>query len=78
MVSPGDPEFAADFARRAASVSHDGEAIYGAQVIAAMEAQAFVESDINKLIDTGLSVIPADSDIARLIHDVRDWHAAER
>ena len=38
MVAPGDPELAADLARRAASVSHDGEAIYGAQVIAAMEA----------------------------------------
>ena len=44
MVAPGDPELAADLARRAASVSHDGEAIYGAQVMAAMEAQAFVES----------------------------------
>ena len=44
MIVPGDPERAADFARRAGSVSHDGEAIYGAQVIAAMEAQAFVES----------------------------------
>src|SRR5688500_5617372 len=31
MVAPGDPELAADLARRAASVSHDGEAIYGAQ-----------------------------------------------
>src|SRR4029078_6321111 len=31
MVSPGDPERAADLARRAASVSHDGEASYGAQ-----------------------------------------------
>ncbi|HEY7032878.1 MAG TPA: ADP-ribosylglycohydrolase family protein [Thermomicrobiales bacterium] len=77
MIAPGDPVRAADFARRAASVSHDGEAIYGAQVVAAMEAQAFVESDIQKLIETGLSVIPRDSIIARLIHDVRDWHAAE-
>jgi hypothetical protein len=48
-----------------------------AQVIAAMEAQAFVEHDIDALIDTGLSVIPADSTIARLIHDVRSWHATE-
>lgn len=77
MVSPGDPERAADFARRAASVSHDGEAIYGAQVVAAMEAQAFVESDINRLIDTGLSVIPKDSVIARMIAEIRDWHATE-
>ena len=46
MLFPGDPERAADWARRAGSVSHDGEAIYGAQVIAAIEAQAFVERDI--------------------------------
>jgi ADP-ribosylglycohydrolase len=78
MVAPGDPEFAADLARRAASVSHDGEAIYGAQVIAAMESMAFVESDIQKLIDAGLRVIPNDSIIARLIHDIREWHAADR
>ena len=40
MIAPGDPELAAEFARKAASVSHDGEAIFGAQVVAAMEAQA--------------------------------------
>jgi ADP-ribosylglycohydrolase len=77
MVAPGDPELAADLARRAASVSHDGEAIYGAQVIAAMEAQAFVESNLDKLIDVGLSFIPQDSVIARMIGDIRDWHAEE-
>ena len=77
MIAPGDPELAADFARRAGSVSHDGEAIYGAQVIAAMEAQAFVESDLNRLIDVAVSLIPADSTIARLIADIREWHAAE-
>lgn len=74
MVSPGDPGQAADLAGRAASVSHDGEAIYGAQVIAAMEAQAFVERDINKLIDIGVSFIPEDSVIARMIRDIREWH----
>ncbi|MCC7352848.1 MAG: ADP-ribosylglycohydrolase family protein [Anaerolineae bacterium] len=78
MVSPGDPELAADLARRAASVSHDGEAIYGAQVVAAIEAQAFVESDINNLLDTAVTFIPRDSVIYRLIHDIRDWHAEEK
>src|SRR5690554_4616500 len=73
MICPGDPSLAADFAKRAASVSHDGEAIYGAQVIAAMEAQAFVESDLNKLIDTAVSFIDRDSLIYRLISDVREW-----
>lgn len=77
MIVPGDPARAADFARRAGSVSHDGEAIYGAQVIAAMVSQAFVEADINRLIDAGLAQIPADSTIARLIGDIRAWHAGE-
>jgi ADP-ribosylglycohydrolase len=77
MICPGDPERAADFARRAASVSHDGEAIYGAQVIAALVAQAFVESDLGALLDTAVSLLPADSTIARLIADIRAWHAAE-
>ena len=77
MVAPGDPALAADLARRAASVSHDGEAIYGAQVIAAMEAQAFVESDLNKLLDTAVTLIPQDSVIYRMIADIRRWHAQE-
>ena len=77
MVAPGDPEFAADLAGRAACVSHGGEAIYGAQCLAAMEAGAFVESDINKLIDIGLSVIPDDSIIYHMINDIREWHAKE-
>ncbi len=77
MVAPGNPELAADFARRAASVSHDGEAIYGAQVMAVMEAQAFVEPDIDKLIDTGTAFIPHDSIIYRMIQDIREWHASE-
>lgn len=75
MVAPGDPALAADLARRAASVSHDGEAVFGAQIIAAMEAAAFVERDLNALIDTALTFIPPDSTIARTIADVRTWHA---
>ena len=83
MVLPNDPQGAADFARRAASVSHDGEAIYGAQVIAAMESAAFTEGDLSNLLDIGLSVIPQESIIATMIHELRmlrqtepDWRKA--
>ena len=82
MVAPGDPELAVELAGKAASVSHDGEAIYGAQIIAAMEALAFVEKDLAKLIDIAIGFIPRDSVIYRLIADMRhcrerttDWHA---
>ena len=73
MVAPGDPALAADLARRAASVSHDGEAIYGAQVIAAMESLAFVEPDLDKLLDVAVTFIPKDSVIYRMIGDIREW-----
>ena len=74
MACPGNPELAVEFARRAASVSHDGEAIYGAQVVAAIEAQAFAESNIDNLLDTAIGFIPKNSVIYRLIDDLRDWH----
>ena len=76
MVCPGDPAKAAHFAGLAASVSHDGEAKYGAQVIAAMASAAFGERGLNALLDIGAGVIPPDSVIARLIGDVRGWAAA--
>jgi ADP-ribosylglycohydrolase len=76
MVAPGDPALAAELASRAASVSHDGAAADGARLLAAMEAQAFVEEDIDRLIDCGLRFVPADSIIARLVADIRAWHAA--
>lgn len=74
MASPGDPELAVEFAGKAGSVSHDGEAVYGAKVLTAMEAQAFVESDTNKLLDTAIAFIPKDSVIYRMIDDIRGWH----
>jgi ADP-ribosylglycohydrolase len=74
MASPGDPEQAVDLAGKAGSVSHDGESVYGAQVLAAMEAQAFTESDENKLLDIAVSFIPKDSIIYRMIADIRNWH----
>ena len=77
MVAPGDPELAAELARRAASVSHDGEAIYAAQVVAAMEALAFVESDRYKLIDTAVRLISRDSVIYRLVQELLEQYAKQ-
>jgi hypothetical protein len=74
LVSPGNPRLAVELAQKAASVSHDGEAIYAARLLAAMEAQAFIEPRIDQLIETGLSYIPPDCVITRLVDDVRDWN----
>ena len=73
LVSPGNPAQAAKLARASASVSHDGEAVNAAVLWAVMEAEAFVSRDVNHLLDTGLSFIPSDSLIAKLIADIRQW-----
>jgi ADP-ribosylglycohydrolase len=76
MVAPGQPELAAKLAGSAGRVSHDGDAVHAAMLWAAMEAEAFGSSDINRLLDIGLKQIPVDCLIARLIGDIRSWHEA--
>ena len=74
LVAPGKPALAAKFAKKAGSVSHDGESIYAAMLWAAMEAEAFLEKDVDHLLNLGLSQIPLDCQIAKLIKDIRQWH----
>ena len=73
MVAPGKPELAAELAKKASGVSHDGEAVYAAQVVAVMVSMAFVEKDINKILDCAIKFIPADSLISQVHSDVRNW-----
>ncbi len=77
MVSPGDPEQAAYLAEQAGRVSHDGESVHAAKLLAAMEAQAFVERDVQNLLDVGLRFVPKDALIRRVVGDVREWHAGD-
>jgi ADP-ribosylglycohydrolase len=67
LLCPGRPDLAAEYARRDAVVSHCKNGVYGEQFIAAITSAAFVESDVRKLIDTGLSVIPSDSEYASVV-----------
>jgi ADP-ribosylglycohydrolase len=75
IVAPGNPALAARLAEQAARVSHDGAAVDAAKFWAAMEAEAFVSSDVQRLIDVGLAHISAESPIARLIADIRQWRS---
>lgn len=59
-------------------MSHDGESVCAAMMLAAMEAEAFVSKDVNHLLDTGLRFIPKDSRIAKLIYDVRLWASEDK
>ena len=63
----------ARIARKAASVSHDGEAVHAAAAVAAMVSAAFVDRDMDRLLDIAASVIPEDCLLARVHRDVRGW-----
>lgn len=76
LIAPNNPELAAEFAEKAASVSHDREGIYGGQFIAACIAAAFSASSMDEIIAAGLRVIPADSEYVRVTKAVMDFHQA--
>lgn len=74
LVCPADYRLAAAYAEKAASVSHDGNGIYGGKFIAACVSAAFAEKDIEKIIGAALSVIPDDCEYSRMAHDVIACH----
>ena len=75
IVAPGNAQLAAKLAGEAGRVSHDGVAVHAAQLWAAMEAEAFVCDDVERLLEVGLAQIPTNSPIAAMIADVRRWRA---
>lgn len=78
MVAPGNPELAMRLAEMAARVSHDGEAVIGAKVVAAMVSMAFEIKDIHTILDKVVDFIPKESLIAQVHSDVRSWVREDR
>ncbi len=67
-VAPGLPAVAAEYARRDACIDHgDGEGTYGEIFCASLESAAFVEKDVRRLIEIGLSYIPEDCALAKAV-----------
>jgi ADP-ribosylglycohydrolase len=71
-LAPGNPDIAVAYAYEDAIVDHSHEGVYAEVLFAAIESAAFVEKDRNKLIDIGLSYIPADSGVAKGVASAND------
>ena len=69
-IAPGNTELAADYAWRDAVISHTKNGIYGEMMVAAMIAAAAVSTDVNTVINAGLSVIPGNCRLAQKIVEV--------
>jgi ADP-ribosylglycohydrolase len=74
LAIPGDPEKAANYARRVASVSHDGEGLNGAGFIAALTSLAFVENDPVKLVESARKLLPKESDYHRVVSAILEFY----
>ncbi len=74
LVAPGEPELAAQLSEKAASVSHDGEAIWGGRFVAACIAAAFVEESIEAVVERGLAQIPASSTYTKVFRAVQEFY----
>lgn len=76
LVCPGNEERAAQLARAAASVTHDGNGVWGGIFVAVCISHAFVERKIDKIIQKGLEFIPSDCAYATVVRAVTDFYAA--
>lgn len=75
-IAPGLPAIAATYAYHDAILDHgDGEGTHAAVFCAAMESAAFLCQDLDKLLDIGLSYIPASCGVARAVQGARQYYA---
>lgn len=74
LIWPGRPDRAAEYARTAASVSHDGNGLHGAAFISACIAEAFCARSMEAVIDAGLCQIPEDCEYAKVVLAVREFY----
>jgi len=74
-VAPGRPELAARLAYEDAIVDHaGGEGAYGEVFLAALESEAFVSGDVERLINVGLEAIPEECRVAKAVRDTLRWY----
>ena len=74
-LAPGVPDVAVKYAIMDASVDHGlSEGTYAEMFTASLESHAFFESDIQKLINKALSVIPENCRVARSVRIVLDGY----
>lgn len=75
MIFPGMPKEAAKYAKQDSILDHSGESVWIEMFYAAVEADAFFESDIKKLILNNLDYLPEKSRARACVLDVINYVA---
>jgi hypothetical protein len=74
MISPGMPQTASRIGLHYTRVAIDDEPAQATQLFCTIIALAFVEDDINALLDHGVSALDTNSRQRQIIADIRAWH----
>jgi len=73
LIAPGMPRTAARIGLHYTHVTIDGEPAQTTQLFTSMIATAFIESDLEKILDAGLAAVDPKSEIHSIVTQVRTW-----
>lgn len=74
LVAPAMPRTASQIGLNYTLVGIDQEPAQVTQLFCTMIAMAFVEDDLDRLVDAGLVAVDADCRVRQVAEDVRQWH----
>ena len=74
LLAPAMPRTAAKIGLHYTKVAIDHEPAQTTQLFTSMIATAFVENDINKILDAGIAAVDPNSNTLKIINDVKQWH----
>ena len=73
LIAPGLPTRVIQLGETFGRLMNYGDGLYGGQFVGGMYAEAFFETDMEKIVRAGLACIPAGSQYAETIRDVLEW-----
>ncbi len=76
LLGPAMPQSAARLGLNYTRVAIDGEPAQATQLFNSMIATAFIEDDIEAIIEAGLAATDPKSALVSIVQDVRAWHRA--
>ena len=74
LISPGMPNLVIELGEKFGRLMNYGDGVYAGQFVGAMYAEAFFETDIEKVIAVALKSIPEQSQYYECINDVVCWY----
>ena len=75
LVAPGMPQTGARIGLRYTRVTIDGEPAQATQLFTSMITTAFITDRMEAILDAGAAAVDPQSEIGRIVADVRGWHA---